>query len=230
MPSFTVQLKELIKDDYSNVADIGLDWYPIFQDDYREGLNKKIIQHYWNREIGQETEFMFKFAMARKMNEIMPAYNQLYETELSRVKDANGNSLDPFSTVKLLTDTTSNDNVNATAHNGVTNTANSGSRTVNSETPQVQLAGNGDYAASGVDSTSASSGTSATDATNTQTSATTSDASTNGYQDHTILMLQRVRSAILNIDMLIIDELSDLFMGVWDNGDEFTRRNGIGYI
>lgn len=51
MPSFTIQLKEIILDDYSNVADIGLDWYPIFDETYRPGLNKKIIQHYWNREI-----------------------------------------------------------------------------------------------------------------------------------------------------------------------------------
>lgn len=230
MPSFTVQLKELIADDYSNIADIGLDWYPIFDETYRPGLNKKIIQHYWNREIGQETEFLFKFAMGRKMNEIMPRYNQLYLTELSRMKNADGTPIDPLSTVKLLTDTTNDDTSNATTHATNNSTTTSGSRTVTSDTPQIQLAGNGDYASNGVDANSTSAGDNTTDGTDARTSNTTGTANTSGYQEHTIVMLQRLRSAILNVDMLIVDELSELFMGIWDNGDEFTRRNGLGYL
>lgn len=233
MPSFTIQLKEIILDDYSNLADIGLDWYPIFDDPnsvYRAGLNKKIIQHYWNREIGMETEFLFKFAMGRKMNEVMPRYNQLYMTELSRMKDSSGNLIDPFSTVKILTDTNDTDTTTGTTSATVNNTTGSGSRTVNSDTPQVPLAGNADYATSATDSNSTSTGTSSTDGTEGRTSTTTASADTSGYQEHTIVMLQRVRSAILNIDMMVINELNELFMGIWDNGDEFTRRSGLGYL
>lgn len=233
MPSFTIQLKELIKDDYSNLADIGLDWYPLFDDPnsrYRNGLNKKIIQHYWNREIGQETEFLFKFAMGRKMNEIMPRYNQLYLTELSRMKDMNGNPVDPLSTLKLVTDTTGTDTSNATSSSTNNSTTTGGTRTVNSETPQMMLAGDGDYAASGVDVNSQSSGTTGSTGTDDRTSDTTSNATSSGYSEHTVLLVQRMRSAILNIDMMIIDDLAELFMGVWDNGDEFTRKNGWGYI
>lgn len=230
MPSFTIQLKEIIKDDYSNIADIGLDWYPIFDEAYRPGLNKKIIQHYWNREIGQETEFLFKFAMARKMNEIMPTYNQLYESEISRMKNADGTAMDPLSTIKLLTHNTGEDTINDTATNAVANSASSKSRTVNSETPQVPLSGNADYASGGVDSTSSSDGSSTTNVTDTRSTNTTGDATTNGYTESPILLVQRLRSAILNVDMMIIDELSELFMGVWDTGDEFTVRNGWGYL
>ena len=230
MPSFTIQLKEIIKDDYSNIVDIGLDWYPIFDETYRPGLNKKIIQHYWNREIGQETEFLFKFAMARKMNEIMPMYNQLYESEISRMKNADGTAMDPLSTIKLLTHNTGEDTSTGASNATVSNTTTNKSRTVSSDTPQVPLAGDGDYATSGVDATSSSTGDNTTAGNDSRTSNTTGDTTTGGYTESPILLVQRLRSAILNVDMMIIDELSELFMGVWDTGDEFTVRNGWGYL
>lgn len=54
--------------------------YPIFDEQYREGLEKKIIKHYYLREIGFETVGLFKIRLDMKMNEIMPYYNQLYES------------------------------------------------------------------------------------------------------------------------------------------------------
>lgn len=56
--------------------------YPIFDEEYREGLNNKILNHYLFREIGVETPDKFSFMLHRKMWEIMPYYNQLYESEL----------------------------------------------------------------------------------------------------------------------------------------------------
>lgn len=233
MPSFTIQLKNLVNDDYSNLSDIGLEWYPIFDDPnstYRAGLNKKIIQHFWNREIGQETQFLFKFAMGRKMNEIMPRYNQLYLTELSRMTDLNGNKIDPLSTVKLITDTTGTDSTNASSTSTNSSSTTGGTRTVNMDTPQVGLSGNADYASAAVDVNSQNSANTDSSGTDDRTSDTTSNATSNGYSEHTVLMVQRLRGAILNIDMMIIDDLNELFMGVWDNGDEFTRKNGWGYL
>ena len=56
--------------------------YPIWDESYRAVLNEKIKRHYYFREIGQETPGRFKFYLDTKMNEIMPYYNQLYETTL----------------------------------------------------------------------------------------------------------------------------------------------------
>ena len=77
MAKYTVELYCLLDRGY----DIGLSKYPIFDESYRESLNHKIEQHYYYREIGQETPDRFKRMMERTMNEIMPYYNQLYLSE-----------------------------------------------------------------------------------------------------------------------------------------------------
>lgn len=56
--------------------------YPIFDEDYKIQLEKKIIRHYYLREIGFETLGVWKLKLNDKMNEIMPYFNQLYESEL----------------------------------------------------------------------------------------------------------------------------------------------------
>ena len=66
----------------NKTADELLGEYPIFDEAYRHALNVKIIKHYYLREIGQETAALWKFFLQRKMQEIMPYYNQLYLSEL----------------------------------------------------------------------------------------------------------------------------------------------------
>ena len=56
--------------------------YPIFDESYRSVLNKKILMHYYTREICEETVGLWKLRLHSKMNEIMPYYNQLYKSEL----------------------------------------------------------------------------------------------------------------------------------------------------
>lgn len=56
--------------------------FPIFDEDYREPLCKKILKHYYTREIGEETVGLWKLRLDAKMNEIMPYFNKLYNSEL----------------------------------------------------------------------------------------------------------------------------------------------------
>lgn len=56
--------------------------YPIFDEAYRVTLEKKILKHYYTREICCETVGLWKLFLNRKMNEIMPYYNQLYKSAL----------------------------------------------------------------------------------------------------------------------------------------------------
>lgn len=56
--------------------------FPIFDENYREVLCRKILKHYYTREIAHETVGRWKLAMNAKLNEIMPYYNQLYKSEL----------------------------------------------------------------------------------------------------------------------------------------------------
>lgn len=66
----------------NKTADALMGNYPIFDESYRHVLNVKIIKHYYLREIGQETAGIWKFFLQRKMQEIMPYYNQLYKSQL----------------------------------------------------------------------------------------------------------------------------------------------------
>lgn len=58
--------------------------YPIWDESYRNVLNTKIKNHYYFKEIGQETPARFKFYLDTKLNEIMPYYNELYLTTLKK--------------------------------------------------------------------------------------------------------------------------------------------------
>lgn len=78
MSKYTTELRYLIENNF----DIGLKDYPIFDENYREHLNRKIINHYYFREIGFETAELFKRYLNNTMNEIMPYYNQLFKSEL----------------------------------------------------------------------------------------------------------------------------------------------------
>lgn len=57
-------------------------YFPIFDENYRVPLETKIIRHYYTREIGMETYGLWKLKLHTKLNEIMPYYNKLYESEL----------------------------------------------------------------------------------------------------------------------------------------------------
>ena len=78
MSKYTTELRYLIESGF----DIGLKDYPIFDENYREPLNRKIINHYYFREIAFETAELFKRYLNNTMNEIMPYYNQLFKSEL----------------------------------------------------------------------------------------------------------------------------------------------------
>ena len=56
--------------------------YPIFDPDYKNVLETKILKHYYFREIAHETVGRWKFRLNTKLNEIMPFYNQLYKSQL----------------------------------------------------------------------------------------------------------------------------------------------------
>lgn len=56
--------------------------FPIFDEAYRNVLCRKILKHYYTREICAETVGLWKLWLDTRMNEIMPYYNQLYKSEL----------------------------------------------------------------------------------------------------------------------------------------------------
>lgn len=78
MARYTIELGKLVESGYP----LSFGNYPIFNEEYRQTLEQKIIDHYYFNEIGAETADRFSFYLRRKMREIMPYYNQLYQTTL----------------------------------------------------------------------------------------------------------------------------------------------------
>lgn len=145
--------------------------FPIFDENYRIVLEKKILKHFYTREIGEETVGLWKLRLDTKLNEIMPYYNKLYRSELlefnplytanlTRTKktdyDSNRNENENISDTSSSNRTTTNNGTvnNTTSNNGEVDTTNNskttgtGSGTSNntstdlySDTPQGALSG-----------------------------------------------------------------------------------------
>lgn len=230
MSAFTIELREVIRFTGGSTelgangitvltgGDIGIQYYPIFDETYRATLTGKIIDHYWNREIGFETIDIFKMKMRSRMNEIMQYYNQLYTSERLII--------DPLNTVDLRTLSTGESSQNVTASGDtVTNSATkSESRVVQSSTPQVMLSGNKDYADAAADTnTKGDSDSTANETTKSDSDTTQSnDSHVTGFQGSQAELLNVFRSTFLNIDSMVISDLDELFMQVWDTNDTYT--------
>lgn len=54
--------------------------YPIWDESKREWLQERITAHFYYREINQDTPAQFMFFLNRRMNEIMPSINPVFES------------------------------------------------------------------------------------------------------------------------------------------------------
>lgn len=76
--SRTVEIRELVEDGW-----LLFDFpYPIFNEDHRPILERKILDHYWFRDIAYDAPGHFQKRLQTKMNEIMPHANERYLTTL----------------------------------------------------------------------------------------------------------------------------------------------------
>lgn len=195
--------------------------FPIFDELYRPELCKKILRHYYTREICCETLGRWKLFLSDKMKNIMPYYNQLYQSELIKIE--------PFVSVYRSVSHEGNGSETKTTNRNGTN--NSNSRTDGStdtwsyysDTPQGGIEGleSNDYLTNATHNLG-------TDGTSTSLNGTTSDNETGtgersdsyvdkilGCEGNQSEMLLKFRETFLNIDMMIIDELKDLFFTLW---------------
>lgn len=217
--------------------------FPIFDESYRKILEKKILRHYYTREISAETVGLWKLWLSTRLNEIMPNYNKLYEAELNIINPLYTTDMTTKRDNKREDKRTGNENINDTTKiksegtsGGTSNTtANSTNTNAYSDTPQGSL--------SGVDEltylTNASKDTGST-TSNNSSSTTTHDESENtygrvrndsdsldsvedylehvyGYNGNKISaeLLKKYKDVMLNIDLMIINDLEDLFFQLW---------------
>ena len=194
-----------------------------FDEGYRSVLCKKILKHYYLREIGSETVGVWLLWLNTRLEEIMPYYNQLYKSELLK--------FEPFNDVDVtrtheevgnrVQNTTSDRNKNSSG-NGSAN-----GKGVNrfSDTPQGGLDGiesnkyltnatiddsNSSYNNTGTE-VNKDTGSMKQDDTVRFTEKYIGKQGTRSYSD----LLMEFRKSMLNIDMQVIREFENLFMMIW---------------
>lgn len=218
--------------------------FPIWIESYRPVLEEKIIKHFFTREIGLETIELWQFYLAEKLNLIMPYYNKLYETTVKDYDYMNTVSYtDSFITNKSEENngevkssgkgkTTGTENGRNTS-NGSTKEGNT-SNLYHSDFPQGNVNNSTDYITSGDSTTSTANGSSENESTSFSSNASETENSNNSnstnkmsYAEDSIRnikgnngtpftdLLIKYRDSLINIDMLIINELNDLFMGIY---------------
>ena len=74
------KVDDVLDKSWNKIFDTG-DW-EIYDEEYRPILCKKILKHFYTREIGAETAGLWKLWLNQRMAEIMPYYNQLYKSTL----------------------------------------------------------------------------------------------------------------------------------------------------
>lgn len=123
----------------------------MFDEEYRKVLYKKILKHYYTREIGGESVGLWQLWMNTRLEEIMPYYNQLYESELikieplrnvdySRTYDKKGEGSKQETGRVNSTNTGSGTSENSRTNNG-TSSETSSSTDLYSDTPQGAITG-----------------------------------------------------------------------------------------
>lgn len=211
--------------------------FPIFDENYRQVLCRKILKHYYTREIAHETVGRWKLALNAKLNEIMPYYNQLYKSELLE--------FNPFYDVDLTRKREGSGTSNRTSNNTETNSGtsknvSSGSGTSNtdtlnrfSDTPQNSMDTQGiadsvpltTVTKVNEDNTTTNESTDTLTRNDTKTGNGTENINNTDKYIETVKgkqgtenyssLLKKFRETFLNIDMMIIEDCSDCFFTLW---------------
>lgn len=206
MAHYTITIQTLINNNF----DFQLDKYPIFDENYRETLNNKILNHYFDAEIGFETAPLFRHYLLAKLNEIMPLYNIMYEKQKDLLENIFGN-------VNLTETFEGENNINTNSNSNSNGSGNS--KNLFQDTPQGEL-----------DTTSINNQKWATNLSLNENSVhnevndTSLSNGTNNYikkiignngGKYNIELLKEIQNSIINIDIMVINELQDLFMGIY---------------
>lgn len=250
--------------------------YPIFDPEYKSVLETKILKHYYTREICAETVGLWKLFLERKMQEIMPYYNKLYESAVLEFNPFYDVDLTKTGNKESESHLTKSDQGNNSLVKSVTDDINDtrtiADRTVNggsdtnsetvrnkndhwdyySDTPQGSVGNleNLTYLTNARHVTDDSNGSTSSGTTtygqtvqrtidngdiyhklvtdNTETTFASGGSSTDNSTDEYLeriqgknggvsysKLLQEYRETFLNIDMMVIKELKDLFFNLW---------------
>lgn len=210
----------------------------------KAAFEKKILDHYWFRQIGQETPGRWLHYFRARILEIMPYYVQVYEfdAKFRNIEDPleSYNLTETFQQETQGSGRVTGESSGTTSDTTTGNTSSTSNRTENkeltnkfSDTPQGEISNLDTHLTNATrideDNTEGITNNGETSGTSSGSSSGTSsqESTDTGSVSHTLTRkgnigvqplggeVQNIRSAFINIDMQIIDELKDLFLQVY---------------
>ena len=218
MANFTLELRDLAHDENVGVFSFDYDFYSD-DEEVKKNFENRFIEHFYFDEIGFETIGRFKQRLKSKLNDIMPYYKQLYESEIKSKK------ID-FLLNKDLKETFIRDvkrdteNLNQINDEQLSNNQ-SNDINIDSDTPQNSIDDIEKYMStaskSNTDSTSSyrSSGTSKTINNGNESERTEFISQGNIGITSSAELLQKWRDVMININLMIFKDLEDLFIQIY---------------
>ena len=220
MAKYTTTIKTLIDNNF----DFQMTNYPIFDENYRETLNHNILYHYYENEIGFETAPLFRLYLNQRLNEIMPKYNELYKAQKNLIDNNlllnNVNITEQLQGSNTNNTTTTGNSTSQSTNNGTSNNKNLFQDTpqgpisntdINNQTWATNLTLDSNTSNNTINDTSSNSGTANVQGTNNYIKTIIGN---NGGKFN-IDILNDIKNNLMNIDLMIIDELYDLFMQIF---------------
>ena len=233
LSKYTTELRYILESNF----DLGMNEYEIISEEYRVKLNKKILEHFYFHEIGFETVARFKHYLNSTLNEIMPKYNKIIQSELLEVN--------PLLSFERRTTSNATEGVN---NNTIRTSEISGKQTLNSSTGSTDTSQNdesetfydtpsgslGDIESSNYATNLTSrnnSGGNSSETTGESTNTNSDEVNENitgtsevlkenvivenGFEIPLADLLEKYRNSLINVDLLVIHDLKDLFMQIY---------------
>lgn len=190
----------------------------------KKAFEQKIIDHYRFRQIGQETVGRWLHYFRTRIREIMPYYVQLYEFEAKwfNVDDP----LESYNLTETFEENSQGSGTQTTSGSSESNSDTSGTTNKEnrfSDTPQGSISNIDKYLTTATKDNETSTGT----ATVSGSDSSESSSQNTGSTSHTLTRrgnigvqplggeVQNIRDAFINIDLMVIKELKDLFIQVY---------------
>lgn len=165
--------------------------FPIHNETHRLDLEKMILKHYYTREIAAETFGLWQLWLNNTMCEIMPKYNELYRVaELAKNLNPLNNDTVTESRETVRHDEGTNDNTRK-----------------DSDTPRGEL--------NGIESNKYLSFAQVIGASVENDGTENVTYTKTARHGDIIDTMEKYKTNVYNIDLMIIDELKPLFIGLW---------------
>ena len=213
----TVELRELIE---SGVNIWDFEYPSFYEGEEKKAFEQKVIDHFYFRQIGQETPARWLHYFRTRMREIMPYYIDIYKSvELFKAVE------DPLESYNLTETYTETGTGSATSSDSSTSET-SGSNTSenvrkHSDAPQGSITNVESHISDGTITDDTNTSETDTSVSSSGTSSTESERSYELNRRGNIGVqplgqeIKILREAYINVDMMVIDDLNDLFLKVY---------------